>query len=495
MPIFSDREIVDEIPLGLQPDDVEHIAIIGGGASGAIALDCLLQEKPSNFKKIDVFERRDQLGGVWVLDENIDKSLDSKVKSGSSNYDLDPQLANPFEYSNSKLIVNSTDCQERFEQTASYKTLTTNIPETIMTYSDKKKWSSSQNQDRDFVDGSVVNEYINQYFHKNLLDPRISLNLSTSVEDVERIPNYKPGPQNLKNRFRLTLRRKLNDSQDIWWQQDCDSIIVATGHYHIPRIPWVQGLCEIEKIPDVIHHGKFYRNNERYKNKTVVVVGSRASAIDIINEVCKTALKVYQSKTNNSNLPNFDKSKVETKPKINSYEVTSEGFRINFDDNTFIDNPDHIIYATGYLFSYPFLNRLTNNSIVDNGIVSNLYQHIFPIDEQLITFVGIPIDGISFRVFEYQAILISRYLSGKIQLPSKSQKLQWLNKRLTDKGYTRAYHTIGVEDAVEYMDTLTKLGTIINNKINQGRQFPIFSNEEFQEYVQSKEILLRKWFN
>ena len=72
-------------------------------------------------------------------------------------------------------------------------------------------------------------------------------------------------------------------------------------------------------------------------------------------------------------------------------------------------DPDHIVYATGYQFLYPFLRR-EYGDITENGvIVSNIYQHTFLINEPLITMVGIPIDAISFRYLSI-AILVTRYL-------------------------------------------------------------------------------------
>ena len=92
-----------------------------------------------------------------------------------------------------------------------------------------------------------------------------------------------------------------------------------------------------------------------------------------------------------------------------------------------------MIYCTGYLFSYPYLNRLTNNQITEGITIPNLYQHTFLINEPLITIIGVPIDGISFRVFEYQAVLLARYLTGKISLPPRSKQSEWVNKRYEDK--------------------------------------------------------------
>jgi cation diffusion facilitator CzcD-associated flavoprotein CzcO len=44
---------------------VKRIAVIGAGPAGAIAVDCLAQEKA--FDVIRVFERREKAGGCWYV--------------------------------------------------------------------------------------------------------------------------------------------------------------------------------------------------------------------------------------------------------------------------------------------------------------------------------------------------------------------------------------------------------------------------------------------
>lgn len=41
----------------------KRVAIIGAGPAGAIAVDCLAQERA--FEVIRVFERREKAGGCW----------------------------------------------------------------------------------------------------------------------------------------------------------------------------------------------------------------------------------------------------------------------------------------------------------------------------------------------------------------------------------------------------------------------------------------------
>ncbi|KAK6202698.1 flavin-containing monooxygenase [Scheffersomyces amazonensis] len=487
-------------PVKLASSQVSTVAIIGGGASGAIALDSLLKESPSAFSKITLFERRKVLGGVWALDRTTIRTPNKIVKSGLTNLDTDPQLTNPFHSTSSteKFIITSKNQQERFEETPSYSGIKTNIIEKMMTYSDTNKWDVpgvTNPDDRKYVDGLIVQKYIDSYISRNVSNDKVQLLTNSTIEDIERIPS--PNKE-IPYKFRLTVRSNLNEEQDIWYQEDFDAVVVATGHYHVPFIPAVKGLNELqEQFPEVIQHAKFYRDPQPYKDETVVVVGSRASGADLTKFIADTAKIVYQSIRNLENTKKLSKKpNLHTKPIITEYQIlpNNEGFKVLFEDGSELVNPDRVIYATGYAFSFPYLNRLTNNGIVKDGrIIPQLYQHTFLVNDPLISFVGVPIDGVSFRVFEYQAITVSRYFSGKIALPSRSEQVDWISKRLDEKGITRAYHTIGVVDALSYMHGLVKIGEIQQEKLNQGRQYPVLTEEDIATYRAAGELLRKFW--
>ena len=97
------------------------------------------------------------------------------------------------------------------------------------------------------------------------------------------------------------------DSRAGWWkvrvrhregeivEQRFDHLIVASGHNHYPRVPpnwegldeWLEGGEKREVL-----HSIFFRNPERYVNRTVVVVGAGASGRDVADLVAPMSLKV-----------------------------------------------------------------------------------------------------------------------------------------------------------------------------------------------------------
>ena len=493
MPFLTDLDY--ENPVKLSETQIKTVAIIGGGASGAIILDSLLKE-PSSIEKIVLYERQNKLGGIWLFNKEIGETPNDLIKSGS--YHNDPQLANPFHdgklNSFAKEVILPRNTQERFIETPSYSGMKTNILEKMMTYSDVNKWNvDGDYEQRKYVDRTIVQSYIQSYIERNLKDPRVELKLGTTVEDVERVE--RDDDAELPYRFKLTIRRAKDEDNDLWYQEEFDTVVVAAGHYHVPFIPFVPGLKEVQRMfPEKVQHAKFYRDSRTYKNKTVVIIGSRASGADLTKFISREpGTTVYQSIRNYKNtFVLSNRSNIIKKPVIERYEIDGSNVRVIFEDGSILVNPDFIIYCTGYLFSYPYLNRLTNGKLTDGNIVTNLYQHTFLINEPLITILGVPLDGISFRIFEYQAVLLSRYLTAKISLPSRRLQSEWVNQRYTERKNTRAYHTIGVADILNYIDELTSLGKVLD-KIIVGRKFPIMTEDDIKLYKEAGEVLSKFW--
>lgn len=61
----------------------------------------------------------------------------------------------------------------------------------------------------------------------------------------------------------------------IFFWQDFDAIVVASGRYNAPNIPNISGLKTwAEHFPGKISHSRQYRRPEVYANHTVLIVGA-----------------------------------------------------------------------------------------------------------------------------------------------------------------------------------------------------------------------------
>jgi hypothetical protein len=91
---------------------------------------------------------------------------------------------------------------------------------------------------------------------------------------------------------------------------------------------------------------------------------------------------------------------------------------------------DSIIFATGFLYNYPFLDshEFEYPITVNGRNVQNLYLHLFRSDVPSLSFVGLPRDVVPFMLAEYQAELIAAVYSGRLILPDVENMLE--NERM-----------------------------------------------------------------
>lgn len=479
---------------------IKSIAIIGGGASGAIALETLKSLESQHFDEIVLYERRAVPGGIWYLDPTPNEL---NIEPGLDQRQLDPKLKIPSipngedakKKQNNKVVRSQ---QERYVHTAAYENLKTNIPEQLMTYSDEKKWGCDDSLyvNTDYVRGVAIQKYIERYINRN----KQHVVYNTTVESIDK--DYSPGRGTDDGKFKLTLRTELQETTedgkplDLWTEREFDSVIIATGHYHVPYIPDVPGLKDVYAAhPGKISHSKTFRATDDFQDQTVLIIGTRASGSDISEIATKTAKAVYQSKRSPDTAVRWkDSGNLSIKPKIVRYEVDqlTKEITVYFDDGTTISNPDKIIYATGFRFSYPFLNDLYPN-FTTGYIIPDLYQHTFFTKDPKLAIIGVPTDALSFRAFEYQAVLVSRFLAGLITLPSLKDQIVWATERFRTRGDTRAYHTIDIDGKLEYLQTLVDLGRGVEpiDRLAIGRPFPQWTESDLAKHEEVKQTLIK----
>ncbi|KAL2067655.1 hypothetical protein VTL71DRAFT_15751 [Oculimacula yallundae] len=443
---------------------VKSVAIIGAGAAGAITAAAFAAEK--YFDRIHVFERRESAGGTWIYDSSPAASL--PLQPGGLPPDVDPPLSIPDELPR----ITSPNTQERWHQTPIYQSLTTNVPSIAMSFSDLPFAYGP------FVPHNIPKQYVESYFSHHKTDSLLKLN--TTVEDLSVIKGSKKGAE----RWKLTLRK--HDSVrgvDVWWEDEFDAVVLANGHYGVPFIPEVKGLEEYLKLfPGRVVHSKIYRTPLLYKNKKVLTIGNSASGHDLTNDLVLAAnLPVYQSRRSRSRWDGTEPPPgIAWKPIIKEFLPSG---RIVFEDDTYLDDIDTIIYCTGYKASFPFWNAKNNGREIwdyaKNKLVKS-YIHTFFHDFKTLGIVGIP-RVLTFRSFEYQAIALARLFSGRAApgLPGLEEQERWekeREERVTRDG--KKFHEIEWETG----ETLGWVGELygiagLNLLTGEGRVPPVLGED------------------
>ena len=195
--------------------------------------------------------------------------------------------------------------------------------------------------------------------------------------------------------------------------QRFDHVIVATGHYSVPNVPFFPG---IDQFPGRILHSHDFRNASQFKNKKVLVIGSRFSAEDIalqcvkygaVNVVC-----TWRTKPMGFPLP----------PQITEKPLPTkiEGRTVHLKDDTTIE-VDDIILCTGYLLSFPFLAdnlRLKSTNVL---YPPGLYKGTIWTQggNNKLLYMGMQDQLYTFTMFDAQAKWAVNYITGEISLPDK----------------------------------------------------------------------------
>ena len=305
----------------------------------------------------------------------------------------------------------------------------------------------------DYPSGSELLAYFNSYVNKFDLKKHIRFN--TKV--IKAIP--------LDKKWKLFFE----DSSE-----DFDHLIVANGHHWSPRIPTFEGNFSGELM-----HSHQFKNNEYFKDKSVLVVGGGNSACDIAVEVSrvakktsismrrgyhfipkfmmgipsdayyaktlwipqrirlflqKLALKIVQGSYKNYGLQKPDHDILQSHATVNSEllyfikhgKITPQKNISCFSGNTveFIDNNkeefDIVLFATGYKISFPFFS--TSNIDYENNDI-DLYNFCFHPAYDNLMFVGLlqPL-GCIWPLSDLQSQQIVKYLSNEWKLPKDFKK-------------------------------------------------------------------------
>ncbi|KXJ94545.1 hypothetical protein Micbo1qcDRAFT_232013 [Microdochium bolleyi] len=489
-----------------------RIAVVGAGPSGAITVDALVRE--ACFDVIRVFERREGPGGCWLDDTNLGTakngvgSQDVPSAGGPSaqpvpHPDLGPDVLAalaarradaPVEVPSEDLLLGGTNSSTatglspelqaeaarlraqrgtlpRFAESSIYPYLETNVDVVTMQYSQEPIVASPSARsvamhgpDTPFRHWTAMRQYVEGLVRRKGYEELIEYN--TTVERAEKVGEE----------WKLTLRKEVvvgeaegvkKKMEDVWWVEWFDGLVVASGHFSVPYIPHVEGLEDLVRDrPGSVLHSKQFRGRDAFKDKRVVVVGASVSAADIAFDLVGAAKSpVHAVMADRNANPFFGDGAfhhpgIARHPTILRIEVeppttttTDAGSRhrrvVHFIDGSSASDVDHIIFGTGYTWSLPFLPSIPTR----NNRVPDLYQHVVYTRDPSLLFVGGVGAGLTFKIFEWQAVLAARVLAGRAKLPAREEQERWEAERIAARGDGKGFLTIA-PDFEEYFETL-----------------------------------------
>lgn len=397
-------------------------------ATNWLASRYLLAEKC--FNTIDIFEQQASFGGVWNY-------------SNDPIYTIDIPQTNPLQPLEEPiwhLVPDQNGVANRSRQATfaspMYERLETNIPHSIMRFSD----SPSLEDQQLFPSREAVKQYLEDYGE----DVRHLVSFQTQVIDICQT---KPGNHQV---------RLKNLQTNTVYEKTYDAIVVANGHYSVPCVPNIRGIKAWNRAnPGVISHTKSYRRREPFADKKVIIIGNGASGTDIasqIGQVCKHPPLMSQR---SESILGSAAGCADLVPEIAEFLPSSHGTRaVRFTNGRVEQDIDAILFATGYYYSFPFLSSLESKLIPTGERVHNTYKHLFYTDDPTIAFMALPTKIIPFRIDEAQAAVIARVWAGRLALPSTLEMRRWEEDTISERGAGKSFHDLSIPREFEYHNDL-----------------------------------------
>ena len=401
---------------------ISRVAIIGAGPVGVSCAKYLLAEEI--FSKIDIFEQRDRVGGIWNLSE---PTRSRRIAIPQTN----PRYGHGREDLEANGGVGSSELLESLEfESPLYDYLETNIPKQLMAFSDKP----FAEKEALFPGHHDVLRYLGEYAD----EVRHLITFNTAVRDLLHVMDEGTS----QGRWDL-IAEDLTTKERIC--ERYDAVIVANGHYTIPFVPDVQGLKEWNlAYPGFIIHSKAYRRPEDFKDRKVIVIGNSASGLDIAAQIGKYCrLPVLLSSRSVSafgTLPagGYREDVDEIVEFLPACERNKRAVR--FRSGRVEKDIDAVVFATGYFYSYPFLANVSPPLVTEGLRTRGTYQHIFSIDHPTLAFPVINLKVIPFPLSQNQAAVIARVWSRRLELPSPLEMRQWEQETIAQKGEGKYFH-------------------------------------------------------
>ena len=202
-----------------------------------------------------MFEQRARVGGVWDYHNETKAPPEALATLQSGPHHAG--LAKPiWDKSGTKQVLGSAvEDRARF-YTPLYDRLETNIPRSLMGFSDQDWPQDSQL----FPKHETVTEYIEKYSE----DVKHLISFQTQVLSVEQVE----GSDNDLERWLVKTQTIVAGNEGQVTEGVYDAVVVASGHFSVPYVPQIKGMQEwSQKWPGVVSHSMYYKRPEDYQDQ------------------------------------------------------------------------------------------------------------------------------------------------------------------------------------------------------------------------------------
>ncbi|KAF5364587.1 hypothetical protein D9758_005588 [Tetrapyrgos nigripes] len=377
----------------------------GRGPAGLATLRNLVQL--SRFDCVKLVEKRDNIGGVWYLD--------------------DPDLA-----------IDEGNQRPRWPSPA-YPGLVGNVLPEYLSFAGFPFPEPQTAPDEPFPSLQETQAYL-QAFAKPFLDNG-SIRLNVEVTRVEELPG-EAGWNVVMKDWNEGLEG--GEIMERW-----DAVVVCVGWHDSPSWPDIDGLEEL-RHKGLALHAKRWRGAEGFENKRALVIENQNATVDMatsLSRLCQTP--IYRNVLHTNSIARLDDSRIEdilhvkhvrsrlgasyTQHQIDFGTIQEESDKIvvTLEDGTEIEEIDVVFVDTGYrphadIVSVFVPNDATQSLVPLPSLIAPtdthhripcLYRHILYTYNPTLAFIGAATASLPFVIADLSSLWLALTWNGEIPLP------------------------------------------------------------------------------
>lgn len=341
----------------------KRVAVIGAGPSGLAQLRAFQSAKQNgeDIPEIVCFEKQSDWGGLWKYTWRTGVGADGEPCHGSM-----------------------------------YRYLWSNGPKEGLEFADYTFDEHFGKEIASYPPRAVLFDYIEGRVKKAGVRDWIRFN--TIVRDVR----FDAGT----GMFTVTSRDSVNDSETV---EGFDHVIVASGHFSSPNVPYYPGF---ESFRGRVLHAHDFRDAREFSDKDILILGTSYSAEDIGSQCWKYGAKSITVAHRTAPMGYDWPDNWQEVPAL----VKVEGKTAHFKDGTTKD-VDAIILCTGYKHHFPFLPDDLRLKTANRLAAADLYKGVAWLKNPKMFYLGMQDQWYTFNMFDAQAWWVRDQIMGKIALP------------------------------------------------------------------------------
>ncbi|MFD1630624.1 NAD(P)-binding domain-containing protein [Pseudopedobacter beijingensis] len=401
------------------------VGIIGAGPSGLAMLRAFEseQKKGNEIPEIKCFEKQDNWGGMWNY----------TWRTGVGKYG-EPLHGSMYRY------------------------LWSNGPKECLEFSD---YTFSEHF------GKPISSYPPREVLFDYIEGRIKQSNARKYIKFNTVARWVDYDEESKT-FRVIFDDLANNRT---FEEVFDYLIVATGHFSTPNMPYFKG---IDKFPGAVMHAHDFRGADQFSGKDILLVGSSYSAEDI-------GVQCYKHGVNSVTI-SYRSNPIGCKWPEEIKEVALlthfEGDTAYFKDGS-SKRFDAVVFCTGYQHKFPFLPDSLRLKTKNCLYPDKLYKGIIFNEATNLLYLGMQDQYYTFNMFDAQAWFARDYMLGRVAIPDKLEREKDIKEWMDNEA-----RTVSGDDHIDFQTAYIK--DLMNNT-----DYPDFNLDKvadlFKSWLKDKE--------